>query len=197
MSLAHYAHNARSAQRARARMERAGMNMNGDILWTDREREVIRQIGPDFDAIRKKLPKRTRIAIAAQCRRMGLKQKSQHIWSAAEISKLKRMYRGGASVAEICEAFPHSIWDNIQQVARYHGSRRDYRRPYKLTGIPGLDEVRRRCFEIRWSMRDLDKAAKTGSYFRRCGWIGKNINHRALGRAIEALDGVVQARWNE
>ena len=41
----------------------------------------------------------------------------------------------------------------------------------------------------------MDKAARTGTYFSRAGWIGKRLNHRALGRAIEALDGAVMPEW--
>lgn len=195
MSLAYCARNVASGERARRRMMREGVTMSGARLWTEAEWETVRKLAPDYDAIVKQLPHRTRIAVASQARKMGL-QREIHIWSAADIFKLRRMYRS-ASADEICAAFPHSTWVNIRQVARYHGCRRDRRIGYKLTGIPALDEVRRRCFDIRWSMVDLDKAARTGTYFYRAGWIGKKINHRALGRAIEALDGVVQAQWND
>lgn len=195
MSLAFYARNVASGQRARERMRRAGVTMNGQKLWDDTERQVLLDHRGNYNEMCKRLPHRSRVAIAGQCGKMGLRRKL-HVWTAAEVFKLKKIY-AKASVQEICAAFPHSIWGNIIQVARYHGLRRDCRKPYKLTGIPALDEVRRRCFEIRWSMADLDKAARTGTYFRRSGWIGKRINHRALGRAIEALDGVVQAQWNE
>jgi len=45
-------------------------------------------------------------------------------------------------------------------------------------------------------MVDLDEAARTKTYFRKASWTGKKrVNYRALGRAIKALDGVVQAQW--
>ncbi|MBX4911216.1 MULTISPECIES: hypothetical protein [Rhizobium] len=196
MSLAYFARNAASAVRARKRIRREGYNMRGHKLWSEAEDAVVRKFAPDYAKIHKKLPHRTLVAIGTRCRRLGLKQRFQHIYSASEISKLRRLY-ARASKEEICAAFPHSTWINIQQVARYHHIRRDRCKNYCLTGFPTLDEVRRRCREIRWSMPDLDKAAKTGTYFSRAGWIGKKINHRALGRAIEALDGVVKADWNE
>lgn len=193
MSLAYFARNARSAERARRRMQREGVTMSGAKLWTDEEREIVEKLAPDYDAIVKRLPHRTRTAIKSQAGKMGL-SRAIHIWTAAEISKLRKLYPR-ASAEEICTAFPHSTWINIRQAARYHGFRR-LNKAYKPTGIGALDEVRRKCFEINWTMGDLDKAAKTKKYFRKCGWIGKKINHRALGRAIEALDGVVQAQWN-
>jgi hypothetical protein len=195
MSLADYARNVASGERSRRRMKREGVNMRGHKLWDDAERQVIRDCRGDYKAMGKRLKHRTRAAIRTQCVKMGL-SKSIHVWSAADVAKLRRMYPK-ASIEEICAAFPHSTWVNIRQVAAYHGARRESRLSYKLTGIQALDDVRRRCREIRWTMADLDKAARTGRYFRRAGWIGKRINHRALGRAIEALDGVIQAQWNE
>ncbi|NTA37536.1 hypothetical protein [Agrobacterium salinitolerans] len=191
MSLAYFSRNADLAQRARERIRRDGY-VAGQKLWTDGEREKIKQLAPDYRALRKVLRGRTATAIRFQCSRMGL-TKSIHVWTCAELSKLRKMY-STASAEEICGVFSHSSWINIQQVARYHGLRRR-RLGYKPTGIPGLDEVRRRCFEIGWTMPDLDSAARTGTYFSRAGWIGKKINHRALGRAIEALDGAVMPEW--
>ncbi|APO67260.1 hypothetical protein IE4872_CH01618 [Rhizobium gallicum] len=195
MSLAYFARNVRSGERSRRKMRREGYNMRGDQLWTNSERQVLLELRGDYDAMSKRLPHRSLNALYGQCAKMRLR-KSIHVWTAADISKLRKLYPR-ASVEEICGALPHSTWVNIQQVARYRGFRR-LRRPYKVTGIPALDDVRARCYEIGWSMRDLDKAARTGRYFSRAGWVGKKrINHRALGRAIEALDGVVQAQWND
>ncbi len=39
-----------------------------------------------------------------------------------------------------------------------------------------------------------NEGSRPGRYFQRAGWIGKKINHRALGRAIEVLDGVIECR---
>ncbi|MGK6313749.1 hypothetical protein [Neorhizobium sp. DT-125] len=195
MSLAYYTRNAASGERARRRMQRAGVNMKGHKLWDDDERRILIEHRGDYRTMCKMLPHRSLAAIYGQCSTLGIRHK-KHIWSAAEISKLRRIYRNGRP-EDICAEFPHSPWINIRKVATYHGLSRARNKPYKLTGIPALDEVRRRCFEIRWTMVDLDKAARTGTYFYRAGWIGKRINHRALGRAIEALDGIVQAQWND
>jgi len=180
MSLAYFARNARSAERMRERIRRSGM-VAGHKVWTDAEREILKGLVPDYKAVRRRLRSRTAAAIQAR------------YWTAAEISKLRRIYPT-ATKQELCEAFPFSTWQNIKAKAMYYKFRKR-RVPFKLTGIPGLDEVRKRCYEIGWSMRDLDSAARTGSYFRRAGWIGKRINHRALGRAIEALDGAVMPEW--
>ncbi|NEK15706.1 hypothetical protein [Rhizobium leguminosarum] len=199
MSLSFYARNVAksecSRRQIRRQMEMAGRTLRGDKFWTEKECEVIRQCGGDFDKIQKRLKHRTRIAISAQCRKMGIRKRIRHEWTAADISRLGKLYPSAAA-AEICAIFSHSTWVNIRQVAQYHGFRRRDD-TYSLTGYPTLDEVRRRCREIKWSMIDLDKAARTGQYFSKSRWIGKKINHRALGRAIEALDGTVKAEWRE
>lgn len=193
MSIAHYAKGAATAERMRRRLRRSGMTARGDRLWTDEEKTTLVRLRGDYKAMEIALPHRTPVAIKAACQKLGLRKQIK-FWKSSEISLLRRLYPK-ASAAQIMEAFPGASWVNIRQVARYHGFRRKGR-AYKLTGIQALDEVRRRCFEINWTMRDLDQAARTKTYFQRCGWIGKKINHRALGRAIEALDGVVQAKWN-
>lgn len=195
MSLDYLTHCAKRGQRSRRHMRRQGSNMKGDRLWSLEEEAVLVAHQGDYALMRKLLPHRTEAAIASRCQLLGLRRKI-HVWTIAELGKLRRLYPW-ASVKEIEEAFPHSNWANICQAARYHGFRRYLRAGYKSTGYAALDEVRQRCFEIRWTMKDLDTAAKTGRYFQRAGWIGKKINHRALGRAIEVLDGVIECRWKD
>lgn len=195
MSLDYLTRAVKMGQRSRRRMRKHGHNMKGDRLWTRDEEAVLIAHQGEYDVMRKLLPHRTEAAIANRCQLLGLRKKI-HVWTAAELARLRRLYPC-ATVKEIEDSFPHSSWANISQVARYHGFRRCLRSCYKSTGYPALDEVRQRCLDIRWTMKDLDKAAKTGRYFQRAGWIGKKINHRALGRAIEALDGMIECRWKE
>ncbi|MEP7452806.1 hypothetical protein [Phyllobacterium sp. SB3] len=190
--LSNFASGAATAERNRQRMRRNGFTMNGHKLWSDDEREFITKLFPDIDAICKQLPHRTRVAVLDQCRKMNFRRHI-HFWTAAEISKLRRMYPA-ASKEDICSIFSHSTWINIRQVARYHGMRRD-RKPYKKTGIVPLDQVRDKCFDIRWTMVDLDQASRTKSYFQKSNWIGKRLNYKALGKAVRALDGRLRVEW--
>lgn len=194
MDLRQLARNSKSATRARQRVIRSGFTMSGDEVWTQAQRELVRLHSPNYDHLCKLLPNRSRKAIRWQASAMGV-ARPKHIYTAAQIAKLRNMFKR-VSWPELLEAFPFTTPQKLKAVAAYYGLYRP-RRPYKLTGIPGLDEVRQRCFEIGWTMPDLDKMARTRSYFSKAGWIGKKINHRALGRAIEALDGVVRAQWKE
>jgi hypothetical protein len=195
MDLAYLSRNVASSRRARKRMQREGCNMRGQKLWDDEEKAIVRKHYPDYDLIHRTLPHRTRTAIITAAAKLGIR-KSIKIWTAAEISHLRKLYPA-ATRDEICDAFPGATWVNIQQVARYRGFSRA-RQPYKPTGHPGIDQVRERCFQIRWTMADLDAAAGTKKYFQQCKWIGhKNPSYRKLGKAISALAGDVVASWSD
>lgn len=193
MQLHYYARNAEAAHRSRARIMRSGFTPKGDRLWEEWEEEILRKHFPNYKRMERSLKHRTGCAIRSHCRKLGLKR-AIHNWSAAEISKLRRLYPT-APIEDICAAFPHSTYINIRQVAQYHGFRRK-RVPYSSTGFPALDEVRNRCFEARISMPELDKIARTKTYFQKMGWRGKpRPNYRFLGLAMEALNGVLAVTW--
>lgn len=156
--------------------------------------EILRSRAPDYDALHKLFPYRTRTAIEAQCRKMGL-QKTIHIWKGAEISRLSRFYPR-ASIEQICEEFPHSTWINIRQAAQYHGLRRR-RKPFKPTGIVAIDMVLKKCFEANMSLADLDKECRTKMYFRKQKWRVRKPNYSRFAKAIEILDGELMVQWRD
>ncbi|TCL70517.1 hypothetical protein [Rhizobium sp. BK251] len=194
MDLAYLAKNAAIAERARRRMRREGVTMKGHKLWTDAERDVLRELAPDYNAMCKRLPHRTHKAIEGECARLGLRKKI-HIWTAAEISKLRRLYPN-ASVEEICATFPHSTWTNIQQAARYHNLFRS-RKPYKLTGNHPVDSMLKRLLPANVNLADLDKELRTKRYFRKQKWRHQRPNYNRLVKAIEWLDGRLEVHWND
>lgn len=195
MSLSYHARNAASAVRARKRIRKEGFNMRGDKLWSEDEIEIVRHLAPDYDAICKLIPDRTRKAVRVQASVLG-KAHKRHCWTGAEVALLRKLYPN-ASRERLCESFPDVSWNAICMVARYHGFNRA-RKPYVVTGVAPLDQIRTKCFEIHWTMADLDQAAGTKGYFSRAGWLGKHvINYKAIGRAIAALDGEVTAAWND
>ncbi|URK87732.1 hypothetical protein LP421_07790 [Rhizobium sp. RCAM05350] len=168
--------------------------MKGHKLWTDDDREILRNKAPDYDALHKMFPHRTRIAIESQCRKMGL-QKTVHIWRGAEISRLRKLYPR-ASREQICAEFPHSTWINIRQAAQYHGLRRN-RKPFKQTGIVAVDMVLQKCFEANMSLPDLDKECRTKKYFQQQKWREKRPNYSRFAKAIEILDGELMVQWRD
>lgn len=193
-SLEFHAKNAEFGLRARLRMQRSGFNPSGCRLWSEQEVSLLSQFSGQYDKLVKLLPGRSRGAIRVKSSQLGLGYRC-HRWTASGLSKLRRMYPA-ASKSEICAAFPSLSWTQIKDTARYYHLPHRRKRPYKLTGHPALDEVRKRCYEIGWTMLDLDKEARTGTYFSRCAWIRYKLNLGNLARAIEALDGVIDIKWS-
>lgn len=104
----------------------------------------------------------------------------------------RRPYTSGATSTEILELVPGKTMP--QAWARARRSRfRHPRKPPRPTGLPVVDAVRRRAFELNLTMRDLDEITRSGSYFRS----PRTVVWRHVGRAIEALDGELRVDWRE
>ncbi|TGE89206.1 hypothetical protein C9418_12735 [Rhizobium sp. SEMIA 4032] len=191
MSLAYFAQNARSAERMRERIRRSGM-VAGKSLWTDAEREIIRTLAPDYNSIAKLLPNRTRKAIRQQASQLG-SARNMHIWTGAELAKLRKLYPSAES-AQICAVFPHSPWENIKKVARYHGFRRA-RKPYKPIGNPPIDGLLLKCVEANLRYEDLDKICRSKTYFKGSSWRYQKPNYNRFLKAIEYLEGRISVSW--
>ncbi|MDH7793218.1 hypothetical protein [Ochrobactrum sp. AN78] len=194
MPLKRFNHYAKLAELTQKRMQKNGFNDSGIKLWTEDEISLLREHRNDIDRLCALLPHRTRCAIQSQCRKK-VSSRQIHSWTAKEISQLRKLYPT-ADAKEISAVFSYSSWTNIQQVARYHGFRRQ-RKPYKLTGFNVLDQLRAKCFEIRWSMADLDRASRTKKYFQSMGWRRNKPSIQAVGKAVRALDGEIQIEWKD
>lgn len=193
MSLAFHARNAAAAQRVRARILRTGYTLFGQRLWSEEEDLVCRLFYPDYFALRQILYNRTARAIQRRCQVLGLAKRRRQ-WGPLDKQKLRKLYPS-ASREEICATFPDVAWENIQAVARYYGWKRD-KKPYKITGIVSLDQVRRRCYEIKWTMRDLDEESRTKRYFQTRGYCSKHPNFKQINRAVKTLGGQMEVRWS-
>ena len=154
-------------ERLERRMKRTGMTMANQPLWSEDEIEVLRALSPQYDLIQQKLKGRSFEAIRHKCNRLGI-SKNIHLWTGAEISKLRRLYPS-APKAEIIAAFPSSTWAQIKSAARRYGFRRDTP-PFTRSGNLLMDMILDRCEAIGWSYADLDDECGTGQYFQNRCW---------------------------
>jgi len=166
----------------------------GDAIWTQREIDVCREHHPDFVMMKKKLPRRTRGAIAEMCRRLRLTDPPKP-WTGAEHTRLRKMYPS-ASWEEILAAFPGRTRQGIVQVAFRRGLTRD-RKPYKIVGHLALDQVRQRCFELGLFMPDLDEWVNGKGFFSRLAYQGRRPHMHKVERAANALGGKLMVQWAE
>lgn len=196
MSLGYLARGAAAADRMRRHLARSGETMNGHPLWTLLEIDTLKRLYPlmGYTEIAKRLKRRSYWAIRHKAQEVGLTKK-RHVWTGADILKLRRVYTRG-TVQEVRAAFPDFDLEHIRSIANNHGIVRP-RKPFKATGIPAVDQIRTRAFELGYSMPDVDQLARTKRYFQNAGWHTGHVKHRAIAQAIMALNGVVAANWQE
>ncbi|MBD0416129.1 SANT/Myb-like DNA-binding domain-containing protein [Oryzicola mucosus] len=186
---------AMSAERGRRTIRYRGLAPNGARVWTAEEDQICRQFGHDYSLLRKQLPNRTYWALRFRCQRLGLRPKRE-MFTAGELSRLRRLSAKGSSREELQQAFPTRSLEQISAARKYHGIAIS-RRPYAPTGSKIIDQIRDRCFALGYTMGDLDILAKSKRYFKGAGWINGNYNYGAIGRAIIALDGSIEICWRE
>ena len=193
MDLAYYIKGARSAEGMRRRLERSGFTISGHRLWTKDELTIVRLYYPYLGCALFRLRGRTEGAIRAKAREMGLCRHHVHRWTAAEVSKLRRFYPT-ASREELCAMIPGVSWTALSAAARRYGFRRK-KKLYKITGIEPLDAVRIRCYEIKWTMKNLDEECRTKRYFQTRGYRIDYPNFQAINRAVEMFGGELRVHW--
>jgi hypothetical protein len=195
IGLKYAARHAMLGQLARARILRNGFTPNGHPLWTDEEDAAVRELYPDYIALQKRLKRRT--YYACKWRARYLKLVTPRVpWTAAEISRLRRVY-GTCSVSELVAQFPNRTADQIRHRATPLGVRRP-RKIIKSSGIPIIDEIKKRARQLNYSMRDVDELSRSKRYFIKASWLPNGtVNYQAIGRAVEALGGKLSVTWED
>lgn len=181
--------------RLKGRIHRERIRINMSQFWNEKEDLACCLFWRSPAYLKSLLWWRTLGAIKWRCKHLGLVKYWDHRWTAREIAILRRLYPKGTR-EEICEAIPGVEWRKICVAARYYGFRRD-KKPYKITGIVANDQVRLRCYDIKWTMRDLDEECRTGRYFQTRGYRTKYPNFKHINRAVEWLGGQLEVRWDD
>lgn len=180
-----------ASERARDRIRRQGCTAQGYPLWTEEEDDLCRKLHHDRKALKKALKRRTMPAIENRCMRLGLRVKHLHWWTAAEISKLRRMYPT-ATWEELLAAFPGLSCHGITQAALKRNIRRA-RKPYKPTGDMLIDQLKGRCFELGVTVAALEAAVGQKGFL--AGYTKSSPKRADLGKALSVLDGQLTVAW--
>jgi hypothetical protein len=153
-----------------------------------KEMETIRLLFPfmTYADLAKHLPGRSWHAVRSWAQKMGLTIK-RHVWTGAEITKLRRLYQHG-TMQEVRDAFPGFSDRHLCKIANNHRMARPRRR-FKSTGVGAIDQIRDRAFDLGYSMPDVDELAHSKKYFQQGQWHAGVVKHKAIARAIAALDG--------
>lgn len=182
------------SERTRQRIAISGQTVNGFPLWTETEHVVCRQLHPDVEAIRRRLPHRTLVAIQERCRKLGLCRR-RNPWTGTEVAKLRRLYPT-ATKEELVAAFPRHSYVAIKLAANKRSIYK-VKKPYVPTGNPLLDEVRSRCYELRITMPDLDEISGTKKFFTKSRWWKHRSPFSPTMRAVAALAGNLRVEWDD
>lgn len=181
---------AATTQRNRERIRRSGRTPNGYRVWTKGEKAIVRALYPDYDALVKALPGRTRNGIQCHARGSGMCPKI-HAWTASEVLRLRKLYPH-ASRREVLAAFPGLGWQATVIRANKLGLRRAPI-PLKKTGHRLVDEIRQRARDLHWTMADLDEIARTKGYFAEPWHSGNNLGK--IESAVKVLGGRLVIQW--
>lgn len=178
---------------AKRRILDVRLPMNRSRLWSETEDFACWLYSDQLSNLYRLLWWRSKGAIRWRCKELGYIELRGHRWTGREISILRRMYPT-ATKDELCAAIPAASWTAICATARKNGFRRK-KRPYKITGILANDQVRLRCYEIGWTMRDLDEESRTKRYFQTRGYRIRYPNFKMINRAVEVLGGQIEVKW--
>lgn len=181
-----------SAERMRRQIARSGF-VGIHPLWSPAEDEALRGYYPNYALAKKKLKRRSYWSIRHRAQTLKL-QRKRHIWTGAEIVRLRKVYPRG-SRSEILASFPGVSLNAIVKTAHRKRIWRA-RRAFKRTGFAVLDAIRDRCAELRLSMVSLDEIARTKKYFQAQQWNANGwVSARYVVKAIAALDGKLAVVW--
>lgn len=183
----------RSAARAECLRELKSRR-GGVPFWTRQEDAILRKLAPDYDAIFRCLPHRTRRAAQARCYWLNLK-KGQERWLASEISLLRKIYPT-AKREELLSRFPN------YKVQRLHdkASQLKLKRPrlWRKVGHPLIDKIRERAVALNMTMHDVDAVAGTKGHFGgQHSRLVRRANQDHIARAVEALGGRLVIEWDD
>jgi hypothetical protein len=114
------------------------------------------------------------------------------IWSDEDAVRLRTPYKAGIPIAAaaLVEIFSGKSREQLWKKAHHMGYRRPRQAP-KTTGMPLVDSIRRRAFEYRLSMVDLDVFVGRKRYFVS----PRHVDWRALQKAMEILGGRPIVHW--
>jgi hypothetical protein len=178
-----------SAAVNRAYMARTGLTYAGQQVWTSDEIDVLRSRYPDYPTLLRLLPGRTARAISNKAGRLGL-ARSRFIWSEPEFGAMKPLYLRGMPMREILPRLNNKTAKQVWRKASARGVRRP-KRPPCLTGLAIVDAVRRRAFELNFSMKDLDTITGRNGYFR----CPRHVDWSAVQRILPYLGGCATVAW--
>lgn len=153
---------------------------------------MVRNTYPDYHRMMRALPHRSLAALKNRVRHLGVVWR-RHVWTNAEVKKLRYAWQGNIRGAELMLLFPGLRPSQIKGKAQHLGLRK---RETHLVAFedPALNAIRRRAATCGMSLVQLDRLARTGRFFQKSI---RRPNLKYIMRAAAALGGEVAVEWRE
>lgn len=161
--------------------------------WTLKEHEVVVSYWPDVEAIRKRLPHRSKRAIHAFAGRCNLTT-GRHMWTAAEDTKLRKLAAAGYRRKEIAmelDLTPGQVAGRLSY-ARISIARKPPAPSPNLL----VNAIRQRAFDLNMTLADLDRSLGNQKIFRQAAG-RQRVRHVHIDRAVKALGGRLTVEWSD
>lgn len=190
----------RGGERIRQQMIRSGFALNGKKMWTEEEKVLVRATYPDYHAMQKAIPHRSRASLECAAFKLGVTRK-KFLWSAEQVSLLRRNYPIASTPQELMERIGRplrSIREKAETLRLKRGPQ-----PYKATGNKLFDDLREHCRILNFSMADLDQLSGTGRYFHSHHWSAGGrgrapwFSLEKTARGVLAIGGALKVSWND
>lgn len=165
--------------------------------WQPEEIERLRALFPvsSYRQLCAAFPNRTFYGLKAKARELGL-AKPRHIWTGADVVRLRRMWVLGVTDAELAAAFPGIPIRAVRAAAQIHCPLRGKADPVD-SGIPVFNDIRAKAREMGYTMAMVDEVARSGNFFARAHWSFSVRGSNAIWRATQTLGGELYIEWND
>jgi hypothetical protein len=165
--------------------------------WTAEEDGAVIANWRNWPALVTALPERTRDAIGSRGTKLGLRvpKRQQHFWTRTEEREILVDWeeRDWTTLrAKYPWATGNAVRTRVRRL-RAAGAVAGPRRPFPPTDNVIVDAVLAEVLRQGLSLRDLDRRAGTGTYFRRTG--GRGCDDLILVKAIRSLGGELWVEW--
>ena len=187
---------AQTADRNRRRILRNGYTPAGDPIWTEAEKNILRECFPNWRLAQGQLKRRSAKSVQAfSLRRLKLRTKICARWSDADTRQLRKLFRP-LPWPDLGHAFPQRTVKAIERKARKMHLLRG-RPPLKVIGVEAIDSIRRTCRAHGLAMADLNSYCDSKYFFRTFRSV-KDVRRmplHPLWKAADILGGTVSIVW--
>ena len=164
--------------------------------WTPEEDDLVREHFQDRPKLRAMLPHRTGSAINHRVQDLGLNLNKRFFnVTAKDLTSIRQLAKTCRTYQEIADALGLS-----RHAVRHHMYRRGIRfarTAPKMTGVVMVDAIRQRAFEMKLSLRDLDRSLGYRQKYFSKAMNAHEVTIGQIAKAVKALRGQLVVVWDD